>query len=69
MKVWELMAELSKRPAGDDVCVAHSGDSYLVRLESTDSDEGLVYLYGDGRFVVTEEAEKYPSRPAAKEEK
>ncbi len=49
MKVWELIAELSKRPAGENVYIARSeSHSYMdITSASHDATDGLL-IYGDG---------------------
>lgn len=57
MKVYEVIAELMKRPAGDEFIVAHNGDSYRVNSVRIESDEGMTYVIGDGRYAVTDDDE------------
>ncbi len=57
MKVYEVITELMKRPAGDDFIIAHNGDSYRVNSVRIESDEGMTYVIGDGKHVVTEDEE------------
>lgn len=66
MKVHELMAILMRRPAGDDVVLAHSAYSYRVNLIGVDStDEELVVLVGDGLMTI-EEDDETPQPPKRK---
>jgi hypothetical protein len=67
MKVWELIAELSKQPAGDDVSIGNSHDSYLVNVGHVKSEDGGIFIYGDGKYCVTEEDENpAPAVPKSK---
>lgn len=49
MKVWELIAELSKAPAGDDVYVSRGEETYIVMAKGVDRDthEDAVWVFGD----------------------
>lgn len=49
MKVWELMAELSKRPAGENVYIARSDShTYQDTTRAYCSSIGEIIIYGDG---------------------
>lgn len=58
MKVWELMSELAKCPAGMEVYLSRGPDTYCVSLDTVDrerDDEGM-YLIGDGSESDDEDA-------------
>lgn len=49
MKVWELIAELSKRPAGEDVLIARSeSHTYMLTTSVQHNMTDCLVIYGDG---------------------
>lgn len=49
MKVWELIAELSKRPAGENVYIARSeSHAYMHVNYASAQQSGELIIYGDG---------------------
>ena len=49
MKVWELMAQLSKYPAGTDVFILEGGGNEFVDgIVKVIEDDGEIIICGDG---------------------
>ena len=61
MKVWEVIAALSKYPAGADVIVARGEDThrfFLDRVSDSESESDQVVFIGDGSEPDDESIDK-----------
>lgn len=64
MKVWELMAVLAARPAGEEVHIARSESHVYMEVSGADASiMGEVVIYGDGSDDEPEDEDEEDPAP------